>query len=270
MRNVFRPQALADAAAYIEAEWHAQGYAVTRQWYEVQGVRCANLEIERAGNSDPGGILLIGAHYDTVPGSPGANDNGSGVAALIEIARGFIDVEPALTVRFVAFVNEEQPFFTTRQQGSMVHARAARERGDDIRLMAALETIGYYNDAPGSQLYPPLFRYFYPDRGNFLAFVSDFRSRRLMHRAARAFSDGADFPLEHTATFSAVPGVDWSDHRSFWKHGYRAIMITDTAFYRYPYYHTPMDTPDKITYPAFGRATDALLACFRTLALEGL
>jgi hypothetical protein len=240
-RNVYRYEALAAAADYIEACWAEQGYAVTRQEYLAYGVTCANLEVTCPGRTRPDEILLIGAHYDSVPGSPGANDNGSGVAALLEISRLFAALSPATTLRFVAFVNEEPPFFLGKEQGSLVYAKAARARGDDIKLMVALETIGYYDETPRSQHYPPFFSWFYPDRGNFIGFVSDFGSRGPMRRAARAFRAHSPFPLEHVATFRGVPGVGWSDHWSFWQEGYRAFMVTDTALYRYPYYHSPGD-----------------------------
>lgn len=261
-RNLFRPRALAAAADYISAEWRAQGYAVAAQRFEVGDVDCANLEAVRPGMRHPGQILLLGAHYDSVRGCPGANDNASGVAALLEISRHFARLEPAVSVRFVAFVNEEPPFFMTRDQGSAVYARAARARGDDIRLMVSLETIGCYRDEPASQGYPPLIRHFYPKRGNFLGLVADLRSRRAMRRLARLFRSRSRFPLEHIATFRWVPGVAWSDHLPFWRQGYRAVMVTDTAFYRYPYYHTVEDTPDKLAYPEFARATEGLAAAF--------
>ncbi|HEX5078343.1 MAG TPA: M28 family peptidase, partial [Geminicoccaceae bacterium] len=245
-RNVFRPEGLAAARAYIEATWRAQGYDVGAQEYEARGVRCANLEVSRTGATRPHEILLLGAHYDSVRACPGANDNGSGVAALLEIARRFAALAPALTVRFVAFVNEEPPFFMTARQGSAVYAKAARGRGDDIRLMVSLETLGYYSDAPGSQRYPPLFRFFYPDRGDFLGLVSDLRSRRVMLQVAKVFRERSDFPLQHTAALRWIPGIAWSDHLPFWRRGYRALMATDTAFYRYRYYHTAQDTPDKL------------------------
>jgi len=174
-RNVFCPTALQAAASYIEHEWEQQGYAVRRLAYDVSGVRCLNLEITRSGGARQREIL-------PVTGSPGANDNASGVSALLEISRLFANVEPALTVRFVAFVNEEPPFFMTRQQGSMVYAEAARRQGDDIRLMASIETIGWYSSEPGSQSYPPLFNLFYPNRADFIGIVSNFRSWAAMRR----------------------------------------------------------------------------------------
>src|SRR5574337_2057323 len=210
-RNVFRPEALRAAADYIQEEWRSQAYQPIPHWYTVSDGPWANLEITRPGSAQRRDILLIGAHYDSVQGSPGANDNGSGVAALLELSRLFTDITPALTVRFVAFVNEEPPFFLTRRQGSVVYAKAARARGDVIRLMVSLETMGCYRDEPGSQHYPPLFRFFYPGRANFIAFVSDFRSRALMRRAAQAFRKGSDFPLEHVATFRFIPGVARSE-----------------------------------------------------------
>jgi Zn-dependent M28 family amino/carboxypeptidase len=192
------------------------------------------------------------------------------VAALLELSRLFAKVTPEISLRFVAFVNEEPPFFLTGDQGSMIYAKSARARGNDIRLMVALETIGYYSDRPGSQHYPPPFGLFYPDAGNFLALVSNLRLRRVMRAFARAFRARSDFPLEHVATFGFVLGVTWSDHRSFWDQGYRAFMATDTALYRYPDYHGRDDQPDKLNYPAFARATEGLWRSFRSVATEGL
>jgi len=270
VRNVLHPAALNDAALYIENEWSHQGYPVRRLAYEVSGVHCANLEVVRNGNARQREILLVGAHYDSVMGSPGANDNASGVAALLEISRKFAYIEPAMTVRFVAFVNEEPPFFMSDQQGSMVYARSSRHRGDDIRLMVSLETIGWYSNGPGSQHYPPLFNLFYPDRANFIGMVSDFRSRAAMRRLAQAFREHSGFPLQTAATFRFIPGVSWSDHCSFWRHGYQAVMITDTAPYRYPHYHSASDTPDKLAYPELSRVTLGLCAAFMDIARTGL
>jgi Zn-dependent M28 family amino/carboxypeptidase len=269
-RNLFVPNALQRAIGYIEHEWREQHYAVERLEYDLSGIRCANLITTREGSARQTEILLLGAHYDSVKGSPGANDNASGVAALLEISRMFQMVEPALSVRFVAFVNEEPPFFMTSQQGSMVYAQAARRRDEDIQLMASLETIGCYSDEPGSQIYPPLFKPFYPDRGNFLGMVSDFRSRTVLRRLATAFRAHSDFPLQTVSTFRFVPGVSWSDHRSFWCQGYRAVMITHTAPYRYPHYHAATDTPDKLAYGKLTQVTLALFAAFNEVAREGV
>ena len=269
-RNVFASGALQRAAAYIEDEWSALGYAVERLEYQVSGIVCANLVVTRQGSSHQSEILLLGAHYDSVIGSPGANDNASGVAALLEMSRMFQALEPMRTVRFVAFVNEEPPFFRTRQQGSMIYAQAARRRGDDIRLMASLETIGCYSNEPGSQGYPPMFRFFYPERGNFIGIVSDFRSRTAMRRLAAAFHAQSDFPLQTVSTFRFIPGVAWSDHLSFWRQGYPAVMVTDTAFYRYRHYHALTDTPDKLAYPELAQVTLGLFKAFAVLAREGV
>jgi hypothetical protein len=265
-RHVLRPHALLAAADYIRAVWEEQGYRVARREYDLDGRTWANLEVVRPGTMHPREVVLVGAHYDTVPGSPGANDNGSGVAALLELTRHFARRETARTLRFVAFVNEEPPFFLTGNMGSEHYARAARERGDDIRAMLCLETIGYYRDEPGSQHYPPFFSFFYPDRGDFLAFVANFSSRALMQEMVAAFRAASDFPVEHIATFGWVPGVDWSDHRSFWRAGYPAVMVTDTAPYRYPYYHGAQDTPDKVSYPELARVVAGLAAVIERLA----
>jgi Zn-dependent M28 family amino/carboxypeptidase len=265
-RNVYHPEALAQASAYIGDVWQEQGYRVTPQTYEVEGIPCSNLEVTHAGIKHPERILLIGAHYDSVSGSPGANDNGSGVAALLEITRLLKNVETDSTVRFVAFVNEEFPFFFRRQMGSMVYAREARKRNDDIRLMISLEMLGYYSERPRSQRYPPLFRFFYPDRANFIAFVSNLRSRRVLHRFSAAFRRHSQFPAEHIATFSWIPGVAWSDHLAFWRQGYGAIMVTDTAFYRYPHYHAATDLPDELDYISMAAVTEGVAHAVTALA----
>jgi Zn-dependent M28 family amino/carboxypeptidase len=265
-RNVFRPGTLAASANYIRSAFAAQGYAVREQAYEAAGQRCLNLEVERRGERWPEETLLVGAHYDSVRGSPGANDNGSGVAALLELAGFLQSHEPGRSVRLVAFVNEEPPFFYRGDMGSMLYARAARRRGDRIRLMISLETIGYYDDRPDSQHYPPLFSLFYPDRGNFIAFVANLSSRRIMRRAVAAFRSHSTFPLEHVATLGAVPGVSWSDHLAFWREGYRAFMVTDTAPYRYPYYHSAQDTPEQIDYDALAQVTAGVGAMLMELA----
>lgn len=263
--NIFHPEALQAAADYIENQWRRQGYSVGKQSYRVKGVECSNLEVNRPGKNPGGEIILLGAHYDSVFGSPGANDNGSGVAALLELSRLFKESPPPVNLRFVAFVNEEPPFFTWGQMGSMLYAEEARRRKDPIRFMISLETIGCYRNRPGSQNYPPGLKYFYPDTGHFIAFVSNFGSRGVMRRCVEAFNAVSDFPLESIAAPAAVPGVSWSDHQSFWRHGFKAFMITDTAFYRYPYYHTAEDTPEKLDYIPFAKMANGLFLMLSAL-----
>jgi Zn-dependent M28 family amino/carboxypeptidase len=153
--------------------------------------------------------------------------------------------------------------------GSRVYARAARERGDDIRVMLSLEMLGCYSDAAGSQAYPPLLGFFYPEAGNFIAFVSNVRSRRALREVVRAFKGGSDFPAEKLASPGIVPGVSWSDQLSFWREGYPGVMVTDTAFYRYRHYHQATDTPDRIDYARMARVVEGLAKAVATLAGNG-
>jgi Zn-dependent M28 family amino/carboxypeptidase len=265
-RNVWRPDALRAAARYIRGAFESAGCDVRPQWYVAQGMRCENLEVTLPGTEGGDEIIVVGAHYDTVPGSPGADDNASGVAGVIEIARALRPASLRRTVKLAAFVNEEAPFFYSNEMGSWVYAQAARRRGDDIRLMVSLEMLGCYSDAPGSQAYPPLLRWLYPDRGNFIAFVSDLQSRHALDEMVRAFRSSSDFPVEHLASPAAVPGVALSDHLSFWRAGYPALMVTDTAFYRYTHYHSASDTPDRIDYRRMARVVDGLA---KAIALLG-
>ncbi len=265
-RHVQRPQALRAAEEYIRQEWVGQGYEISAQPYEVSGVRCANLEVARAGSSRPDSTILLGAHYDSVPGSPGADDNASAVASLLELSRLFAGAAPDLSVRFVAFVNEETPFCFTPLQGSMVYARSAAQRRDDLRLMLSLEMLGYYRREPHTQRYPPFFRFFYPDRADFIAFVSNLSSRGALRSLVSAFGTASDFPVEYLAMPPIIPGLGWSDHRSFWRHGYKAVMVTDTAFYRNPNYHTAADTPETLDYEGIAAVTEGLFGAISRLA----
>ena len=257
-RHVRRPEALHAAEAYVRERWEALGYEVVRQAYDAAGVESANLEITLPGSDRAGEIALAGAHYDTVPGSPGADDNASGVAALLELARLLRGQRFERTIRLVAFVNEEPPFFYWGEMGSRVYARAARRRGDDIRVMLSLEMLGCYSDAAGSQDYPPPLGLFYPKEGNFIGFVSNLRSQRALRTAFNAFTRHSDFPAERLAAPSVVPGVAWSDQLSFWREGYAALMVTDTAFYRYRHYHLPTDTPEKLDYARMATVVEGL------------
>lgn len=268
-RNVFKPNAYQRAANYIAGVLRGAGYEVEQQTYEVERVTCANLIATRGGATSSNQVVVVGAHYDSVIGCPGANDNGSAIASLLELARKFASKKPARSIRFVAFTNEEPPFFLTDKMGSRVYAAACRQRGDDIRAMISLETMGCYSDEPGSQRYPPLFSLFYPDRGNFIAFVGNIASRPIVNRAASVFREHSDFPLETLAAPALVSGVNWSDHDSFWREGWRAFMVTDTAPYRYPHYHKATDTPDKVNCDALARVTLGVEAVVRDLADGG-
>jgi Zn-dependent M28 family amino/carboxypeptidase len=269
-RHVWRPHALHAAADYIRGEFESLDYVVAPQAYEVHGVRCENLEVTIPGGARAREIVLAGAHYDTVEGSPGADDNASGVAGLIEIARRLRGSRPARTLKLVAFVNEEPPFFYFGPMGSKVYAQAARKRGDDIRMMLSLEMLGCYRDEPRSQAYPLLLKWFYPDRGNFIAFVSNLRSRRALAELTRAFRAHSDFPAERLASPAFVPGVSWSDQLSFWRAGYPGVMVTDTAFYRNPHYHRATDTPERLRYAEMARVVEGLARALGAMAGAGL
>ena len=265
-RHVFRPQSLAKARDYIRSCWEAEGYVVEAQTYEVMDVPCSNLSITLPGTRFPKQVVLMGAHYDTVRGSPGADDNASGVAALLELGRRLYVCRPGRTIRLVAFVNEEAPFFYWGKMGSVIYARAARQRNEDIRAMFSLEMLGCYNDEPRSQRYPPFLGRGRPSQGNFIAFVSNLRSRPLLNSALAAFKASTNFPVEGTAAFSWVPGVSWSDHLSFWRSGYPALMITDTAFFRYRHYHSSQDTPEKLDYARMAAVVEGLAGMLIRLA----
>ena len=249
-RNMLHYPQLNAAADFIENSFSSAGLHPRRDTYELQGKAFHNIEAEIRGSAPQ--IILIGAHYDSVFGAPGANDNGSGVAAMLALARRFAARSTSSTLRFVAFVNEEPPFFQSKQMGSFVYASRCKDRGDQIAAMISLETIGYFSDAPRSQSYPaPGLGIFYPTTGNFIGFVGNVRSNALVRRAIAIFRKQAKIPSEGAALPAFIPGVGWSDQWAFWQHGYPGIMITDTAPFRYPHYHRATDTPDKLDYDRF-------------------
>ena len=259
-RNVER------AAAYIESTLTALGYQVSAQEYSARGLVWRNLEATLSGTGRPQQVVVVGAHYDSAEEAPGADDNASGVAGVLELARIFAGRPQSRTVRFVFFPNEEPPSFPTAAMGSRHYATEARKRSDQIVAMLSIESIGYYDTDKGSQRYPFPLNLAYPDVGDFIGFVSNLSSRSLLHRAIGAFRAHATFPTQGAAAPSWVPGVWWSDHWSFWREGYPAIMITDTAPYRYPFYHTRQDTPDKLDYDRTARVVDGLTHVVRELA----
>jgi hypothetical protein len=263
-RNVSRPKELRRAADYIEETLRQAGLDVRRHGYEVEGATCYNLEAEIAGNGLKEEIIVVGAHYDSVFGCPGANDNATGAAAALALAQLFAR-EASLrttklprTLRFVAFVNEEPPFFQTDLMGSLVYAKECRRRGEKITAMLSLETMGCYSEEPGSQSYPFPFSLFYPSTGNFIGFVGDYSSRALVRRVVESFRRQTRFPSEGGAIPDFVPGVSWSDHWSFSKQDFPAVMVSDTAPFRYAHYHTDEDTPDKIDHERLARVVSGL------------
>src|SRR2546430_1928301 len=258
-RNMWHYAQLNAAADFIEDSFSRTGLRTRRESYQMRGQSCHNIETEIPGSRPE--IIVIGAHYDSVFGSPGANDNGSGAAAVLALAQRFAAREteqssprwtPNKTLRFVAFVNEEPPYFLSGEMGSLVYARRCKERGDKISAMISLETIGYFSDAPHSQTYPsPGLGVFYPKVGNFIGFVSNVQSRALLRRVIALFRKHPEMPAQGASLPGFIAGVSWSDQWSFWQEGYPAIMVTDTAPFRYPYYPSSNDTPDKLEYDRF-------------------
>lgn len=257
-RRLAMPQKLHQAREYIVEQFEAMGYEVIPREYEMGRRTVANLEVALDGTTRDEDILVIGAHYDTA-GNPGADDNASAVAALLELARWFEGKETERTLRFVAFVNEEPPYFHQEgEMGSWVYARGARERDENIMAMIALEMLGYYSEEEDSQKYPFPLSLLYPSTGNFIAFVGNFSNRQLVRRAIKEFRKHATIPSEGGAPPGVLAGVGWSDHWSFWQEGYPAIMVTDTAMMRNPNYHQPTDLPETLNYEKMARVVDGL------------
>jgi Zn-dependent M28 family amino/carboxypeptidase len=264
-RHLGRPRALRDAADYVERTLAAAGLSVSSQEFRAAGHDVRNLDVELGTGAGP--LVVVGAHYDTVPGSPGADDNASGVAAVLEIACLLAEGGPSRRVRCAFFANEEPPWFQTGDMGSLHYARRAREKGEEVAAMLSLESIGYYVEGAGTQRYPFPLGLAYPDTGNFLGLVSDRRCRALLHQVQQSFQAHTTFPVVAAALPAWVPGVAWSDQWAFWQHGFPAIMVTDTAPFRHPDYHAEADTPERLDYRALATVTGALTAV--TLDLAG-
>ena len=259
-RNVWHNEELKAASEYIRRSFEQSGMTVVRQPFRANGITVVNLFAEIRGLSKPEELFVVGAHYDSVLGSPGANDNATGVAGILEIARLLSDRTPVRTIRFVAFVNEEPPFFKSEQMGSLVHANTLQREKARVTGMVSLETIGYYADGPNSQSFPFPLGLFYPPTGNFIGFVANTASTAFLKKNIAAFRRHTRFPSEGVAAPAWVAGIDWSDQWSFWKQGYPALMVTDTAPFRYPHYHMGTDTPEKINYDCLSRVVTGLAA----------
>ena len=273
-RNWLRREALEAAAMYIEGQLRSMGYTVSRQAVPSKSGPVRNIEarLEPESAADSRGLVVIGAHYDSAENTPAANDNGSGVAVLLELARAYAGQRAApgfAGVRLVFFVNEEPPYFQTEMMGSLVYAKELAARKQKVAAMYSLETMGAYYDAPGSQHYPvPGLGHVYPNAGNFLGFISDTGGRDDVRAAVAAFRETRRLPSEGIAAPAMLEGIDWSDHWSFRTNGYPGVMVTDTAPFRYEHYHTPQDTPDKIDYQRLAKATLGLREMFARLYLR--
>ncbi len=256
-RNPEDLQTLNAAKNFIYKEWTKQGYKITEQKYTVKNL--LNEEVEVANlivsyNSDETKekkTVVVGAHYDVYDKLPGADDNASGVAGLLELTRLVMQEKPKINHRleFVAYTLEEPPHYDTKDMGSYIHAKSMKEAGRDISLMISLEMIGYFSDEVGSQNYPiPLLNKIYSDRGNFITIVGAFKELFVSRKANTYFQMMTDLPVFSINTTRYMEGIDWSDHRSYWDFGYPALMITDTSFLRNKHYHQATDTFDKLDY----------------------
>jgi Zn-dependent M28 family amino/carboxypeptidase len=266
--NVAHYAALEKAARYIEGELASIGYAPQAQVFEADRREVRNIEavIEPAGATAATPTLVIGAHYDSAGMAPGANDNASGTAAVLELARLLKGFAPtSIRLRFVAFVNEEPPYDRSAQMGSVRFAEALKAKGERVFGMISLETLGCFFDEPGTQKYPSPFGLVFPSTANFVAFVAMPGSRSFLHEVIGPFRRHTQFPTIGGTAPDQVPGIGWSDHWSFWQQGFPAIMITDTALFRYPHYHKTTDTPEKVDYDKLARITLGLEAAIRDI-----
>jgi hypothetical protein len=252
------PQSLRATTEWAESQFMSYGLEVSEQPYKVDGVTFKNVEGTLSGSTNRKDILIVCAHYDTVFGAPGANDNGSGCASVVELARLLAYTKPKCTIRFVLFGTEEPPYFSTKEMGSYFYAARCKERGEKILGVIVMETLGYYTDEPKSQHYPALLAPAMPDTGNFIGFIANQPSKQFVSQCLGTFRRTTQFPSQGVAAPEWLNGVDWADQYWFWKLGYPGIMITDTALYRYPYYHTPQDTPDKLSYGPFARVVGGM------------
>ncbi len=258
-RCIFRPQNLKAAEDYVAREFDSLGYAVQRQSFICNRVEVANVI---AGHPDPKGYYLLGAHFDTVAGTHGADDNASGVAVLLEVARLTRDTPTHKPWAFVGFTTEEPPVFFSPYMGSRVYAKKARKSRENLLGMLCLESVGYFVNEPNSQHIPlPLKFLGYSTTGNYLGLVGNWRSRPLLQELERAFQAACSLPVATLAVplgGSLIPETRLSDHANFWDEGFRAVMLTDTAFLRNPNYHTPGDTIDTLNLDAMVELTVGL------------
>jgi len=264
-RDESHPENLDRVAAYLKKEFEAAKAVVSEQPFQVQGKTYRNV-IAQFG-PDTSERIVVGAHYDSAGPFPGADDNASGVAGLIELARLLGQVPPAIHMELVAFTLEEPPYFRTQQMGSAIHAASLVKQGVRVRAMLALEMIGYFNDAPGSQKLPASFlAASYPSQGNFIGVVGTFGEGLLVRRVKGAMREGSALPVYSISAPSFIPGVDFSDHLNYRQAGYAAVMITDTAFYRNQNYHAASDRAQTLDYQRMAMVVEGIYAAVLALA----
>jgi hypothetical protein len=248
---------LNEAAAYMKAQFLLNTPRVSEQAYEVKGVTYRNV-IAKFG-PETGSITVIGAHYDSCWITPGADDNASGSAALLELSRIFKERPPKEAVELVAYTLEEPPFFGTSYMGSFVHAQSLKEKGADVRVMISVEMIGYFSEDTASQKYPmKVLEYVYPDKGNFIAVVGRFTDTFQTQRIKYAMSKASPIKVETLSAPSDLMEIGLSDHRNYWEQGYKAVMITDTAFLRNQNYHQRSDTPETLNFKKMAEVVDGI------------
>ena len=245
-RDSNHPENLLRTAEYIKNALRSSAAHVALQAFNVQKQQFVNVLAEYGPETED--MLVIGAHYDAFFNLPGADDNASGVAGLIELGKLLKKIPLRTRVELAAWPLEEPPYFAGSDMGSAVHARSLKEKGKHVKLMIALEMIGYFSDEKGSQHYPAtLLKLFYPNRGNFIAVVDQVVSNQAQ-KVKSALNRFTDLPAYSINAPSFLPGIDFSDHRNYWAEGFPAVMVTDTAFYRNLAYHTENDTCDKLNY----------------------
>ena len=246
---------------YLSAELSSSGCQVATQSFKFAGHAYQNVIAELTGTASPDQVLVVGAHYDTVRTTPGADDNASGVAGLLGLAQLFANRPLEKTVRFVAFPLEEPPAYRTKNMGSYHYAESLKKARERLEGMVCLEMIGFFCDRPGSQHYPiPFMNLRFPKAGNFIALVGNRKSKKFTMQMAGGFRKATDLPLVTLNAPAIVVGIDFSDHWSFGKFGYPAFMVTDTAFYRNPHYHSPSDLPDTLDYNRMAQVVEGLKA----------
>lgn len=258
-RSAADPKRLDAAASYVRAQLASSGAQISEQTYDADDIEARNI-IARFGPAD-GERVVIGAHYDSHFNTPGADDNASGVAGLIELARLLAKVELKRPVELVAYTLEEPPYFRTGEMGSAQHARRLKQQGVQVRLMLSLEMLGFYSDAEGSQKYPvAALNWVYPSRGNFIGVIGRFDDMAQTRRVKAAMLGASSLPVVSMNAPPLLAGVDFSDHLNYWHEGYPALMITDTSFFRNPHYHQATDTADKLDYRRMALAVQAVYA----------